>query len=272
MAVTLFAGAMTGWAQTKTCIPEIAQFTDEVYDPSLGNIDTLDKAEFFLRGQLAKGYSDEDAAEAIARFLRARFYHGFSEYRICEDWISRFAGFANRQWLSPIRPEKIMRYKSAGCSQNALVFQELLRRFGISYATVSFWHPWHRATAAKIDGDWYFFDANIEPHRPRLVSMKELLQGDVLRDMYRGKPGVPGYGPSLDLGLQFQQAAKLGKITFTDIDHYPAERGAMAHRIVAWLSVFGWLVGLVISLLAIAVGPQSRIGFLRRAQALLRRN
>lgn len=270
LAATLFASAMTGWAQTKTCIPEISRFTDDVYDPALGNVDTLDKAEFYIRGQLPKNSTKADAAEAIGRFLRQRFYHGFSEYRICENWISHYVGLINHQWISPISPDEIIRYRSAGCSQNTLVYQSLLSRFGIDYATVSFWHPEHRATAAKIDGTWYYFDADIEPHRDRLVRFDEVMRGHVLREMYRGKAGVPGFGHGDDLGLQFEEAAQLGKITFTDIDRYPAERGAFIHRLTGWLSVYGWLVGLAISLLAVVVGPPSRFAVLRRVQAAFR--
>ena len=55
-----------------------------------------------------------------------------------------------------------MKHPNAGCSQQALVLMEILKRKHYSYRKVGF--PHHYAIEVKVNGNWYFFDPNMEPY------------------------------------------------------------------------------------------------------------
>lgn len=116
----------------------------------------------------------------MAYLLRNRFYHGFSAASLEENWIAAIAGY----FYSPkiyfqynVLPDDIMKYPMAGCSQQGIILQTLLKNKGINYKTVQFNH--HYAVTAEIEGKWYFFDTNIEPkfvngNRPSVDKLSDI--------------------------------------------------------------------------------------------------
>ena len=240
--LALFFTAMTGAAKLTPAHPRPTHLQEELFDPALARVDSLDKAEIWIRARLETDeVSDAAIAEEIARFMRLRFFHDLATFRFSDDWVAFMAGFAWSDLAAPVRPDDLMKYRRGICTQQAMVFQALLARFGIDYATVGFDNPPHMLVGAKIDGVWAIYDSNKEPKRSRIVPYSEAAKGDVLAEMYGGKAGSPAFGFNNDVGLQWKRAAKLGQIEIKNVNLYPAPEAALFHSITGFLSAYGWI-------------------------------
>jgi hypothetical protein len=54
-----------------------------------------------------------------------------------------------------------MKHPYAGCSQQAMILMEVMRRKGIDYRKIGF--PHHYALELRFGSHWYYFDPNMEP-------------------------------------------------------------------------------------------------------------
>lgn len=258
LLVALFFAVMSGAAQLMPAAPRPAEPGDELFDPDLARVDSLDEAEIWIRARLdSSNPSDAEIAEEIARFMRLRFFHDLATFRFSHDWVAYLAGFVWRDLAAPVRPDDLLKYRRGICTQQAMVFQALLERFGIDYATVGFDNPPHMLVGARIDGTWAIYDSDKEPRRTRIVSYAEARKGDILAEMYRGKPGTPRYGFDNDVGLQWQRAAKQGHIEIKNVNIYPAPQGAIFHTATSFLSRYGWIVFAFLAML-VRFGPPRR--------------
>ncbi len=166
----------------------------------------------------------------VAKNLRQKFYHGYSAYTLQENWVAALAGY----FFSPkiyfqyiVSPDDIMKYPMAACSQQGIVLQTLFNKKGINYKTVKFNH--HYAVAAEIEGDWYFFDTNIEPDfidgkRPTLNQIEDI---QYLKAIY----------PQFD----FEEVKRvLGKPEYTENNPSMAPKMMFFHQVTYYLSKTLW--------------------------------
>ena len=137
----------------------------ENFDPSLSKINSVnilvEMADSIARvNNIQQGTLTY--AITVASILRNRFYHGFSQYPLNENWIAaageHFLGYG---LASIVKPDDILKYSYGGCSQQTIVLMEVMRRKNISYRSIGF--PHHYASELKFNGNWFFFDPNMEP-------------------------------------------------------------------------------------------------------------
>lgn len=240
-ASALFFSLMTLGAQLFPCSVRPVMEGRGSFDPSLATVDSLDEAEAYVRRQLGSNPTQAQIADEIERFLRLRFFHDLTTFSFCANWIAVMSGAAWDDLAAPVRPEDLMRYRRAQCNQQTMLFQALLKRFGIDYATVRF-RDQHMAVAARVEGTWALYDSDIEFRREGIVPISDVLQGDVLVGLYGGFPGTPRRGYGGNLGLQFQALAQRELITVRGINEYPAPQGAIFHAVTDFLSRYGWLM------------------------------
>src|ERR1051325_10905352 len=65
----------------------------EKFDSSLAYINSTDRLIEVADSLAAKNNIPQGSllyAETVANLLRSRFYHGFSQYRVCDNWIAAF--------------------------------------------------------------------------------------------------------------------------------------------------------------------------------------
>jgi len=137
----------------------------ERYHPVLKAINSVDKLEKFVDAEAVSRKIDIHSPQyslLLAYFISCRFYHGFSHYKMNENWIAavgeKFTGIG----LScKVQPDEILKHPNAACSQQALVMMEILKRKKIDYRKVGF--PHHYALEVRSNGNWYYFDPNMEP-------------------------------------------------------------------------------------------------------------
>ncbi len=137
----------------------------EQFDPSLSYINSIDRLEKYIDSTEVADTISRNSVQyvsGISGAIRYRFYHGFSHFTLKENWIAavgeKFFGYG---LASKVKPDDIMHHEYAACSQQAMVMMEILKRKGLAYRSVGF--PHHFALEVMINGNWYYFDPNMEP-------------------------------------------------------------------------------------------------------------
>ncbi|GAA4321423.1 hypothetical protein [Flaviaesturariibacter amylovorans] len=93
--------------------------------------------------------------------IQRRFEHGYSSYRLSQNWVASLAGSVKRDLAAVVIPDDILTFDNAACSQQTMVLMEALGRKGIDMRTVLF-HT-HFAVEARYNGAWRLLDADVEP-------------------------------------------------------------------------------------------------------------
>ncbi len=137
----------------------------ELFDPSLAHINSIQSLLNFADSSARREHIKNGSlgyAVLVSCILRKRFYHGFSNYTLQQNWIAAAGQLVfGKNIASPVNPNEILKYPYAGCSQQAIVLMEIMKRKNISYRSVGF--PHHYATELNFKNTWYFFDPNMEP-------------------------------------------------------------------------------------------------------------
>jgi len=161
----------------------------EEYDPSLAKrLKSINDILLYAEKEAATANIQKGTlayAELVGGIVSKRFFHGYSHYTANENWMASAAGKYVWWDLSAlVKPEDIMKYPMGACSQQSIVLMECFKRLDIPVRKVGFQH--HFAMEASIDGQWYFFDPNMEPKFPNGVrkSYASLLAADEVYGMY----------------------------------------------------------------------------------------
>ena len=212
----------------------------ELFDPGLAYINSTEKLIKNADSTAsAKKIPQDSLAYAImvSRIIRNRFYHGFSRYPLCQNWIAAVSEHLFGYGLASIvAPDDILKYSFGGCSQQSIVLMEVMKRKHIAYRSVGF--PHHYATELRFKNNWYFFDPNMEPNIPdsdRLESRWNCC-ADSLKKYYdttRFK----------DLDWKF---GKNLNVTMGKVNAAAAPRVSIFHTTTKYLSKTLWLFPLLI--------------------------
>jgi hypothetical protein len=215
----------------KRSIPPV----EEQWVPDLARVQSMDAAMPIVRNYIAKqqGTREERIAKGVDEFVRDRFVHGFSYTPPNDDWLLNFIeAMAKRDLTVPVKPDDILKHRRAMCSQQSIIFMELLRRFNMEFGAVLMSWPdadrynrGHFAVAAKVDGKWRYFDSNIEAATAPLVS--QVIDGTAVADLYPTKPLMV---------KRLQYAAAHGRIRLDHVNDYPAPRGLAMQETTRFLS------------------------------------
>lgn len=209
------------------------------FEPALAarlhSVDALLRYSDSLAKSRGTGQDTLKYANTLAEVVRKRFYHGYSHYALNENWIAALAGRIVWSDLSAIvLPDDIMNYSMAACSQQSIVMMECFKRKGIDYRKIGFDH--HFTLEGKIQGEWYFFDTNMEPDFssvPR-TSFASLRENNKLYAVYRAQLD----SAHLNYTLANQYYGKVNKPA--------APRAALFHSLTRLLSRTLWLFPLLV--------------------------
>jgi hypothetical protein len=135
------------------------------YDRNSDSLQTTSDLQKCISNQfqnLNQSYDTLLFCETISTVIKQRFYHSFTHYRLNENWVAAVAGKLFWKNLSQkVIPDDILKSSNAACSQQGLVFLDILQKNGIEYCTVQ-WKG-HFAVCAKINQKWHYFDPDLEP-------------------------------------------------------------------------------------------------------------
>lgn len=185
---------------------ECTQFTGnnhELFDAKLSRLSDIDEL-----GQLVESvYNDSTSSSQLDSFqymriakllVKKKFYHGNAAYSWQENWICYLLG--KYIWIdfnSLVSPVDVARHCSAMCSQQTMVFTELIRKKGIQYRYVYMKNPvnsmGHFSCEIWLDGRWRYLDVNREliwegVARESEYSFAYILQHNLLSKLYKNYP------------------------------------------------------------------------------------
>jgi hypothetical protein len=161
----------------------------EQYDPSYflkyqtvqDIIDTADN-QFAKKDQNTIPYFN-----FIAGLIRKRFYHGYSSYSLAENPLAFLSGRLIWNHLSAVViADDILKYPMAACSQQAIVLAAIFKARGIDYRKICF--PNHFAIEGFIEGEWRYFDTNMEPDIKEREPIDSIMAKNKFNVIYRHVP------------------------------------------------------------------------------------
>ncbi|MEL0115788.1 MAG: transglutaminase-like domain-containing protein [Gammaproteobacteria bacterium] len=180
-------------------------------------------------------------------FLRKRFHHKTNYLNHTNNWLLLFLNklFPNKGLLGALDPEHIIKEVYGSCSQQAIIFQEIIKTFGFEYSSIGInaelingENFGHFISAVKMDDKWYIFDTNLEPiydrHDSEITS--RLLTGD-----YETLKSLYPYTNFSDLSPSYN-------IVLRDQNSFPATNGLIFQKFTALVSNYIWLVLAIIAL------------------------
>ena len=214
---------------------------NELYDKRLNKLNNMDVLEEYLdKTAILNGakVNTKEYADLARNIVAQRFYHGYACYNIRNSWVAFFAGaFVWGDFCGIVIPDDILKYNGALCSQQAIVFGELLKRKGYKIRKVIL--NGHFCKEVFYDNSWHFYDPDMEPDFPKDMQrpdIKDLITDkDLLNRIYKNKLDKT----SID--------RIFSKYEEGDINVFPAKKMIIFHYAAKVLSDWLWVLFLCVA-------------------------
>jgi hypothetical protein len=214
---------------------------NELYDRELNKLDSMNElAEYLDKTAVLNGVKvDTGEYVNLARNIIAqRFYHGYASYGMRNNWVAFLAGtFIWNDFFGIVIPDDILKYNGALCSQQTMVFGELLKIKGYEIRKVML--NGHFCNEVFYNNSWHFYDPDMEPVFPKDIqrpSIKDLIANkDLLHKVYKNKLD------EVSINRIFSKHEE------GDIDVFPAKKMAFFHYGTKVLSDWLWVLFLCLA-------------------------
>jgi hypothetical protein len=159
---------------------------NELFDHQLYSIKSIDAGvkycdSVYGKNQISKSDTTE-YVDQMARFIKNRFFHGYSHFSFGHNTIGwMLAPILHKNLTATVIPEDIIQFPNAACSQQTIVFFELLK-VGLFDSTPG---AGHFASEVFWNGSWHFYDVNKEPDASILESLGRPSLEEILK-----RPGL----------------------------------------------------------------------------------
>lgn len=210
----------------------------EEFNAKMMQLNSFEKLENSLALTINNNYSDTSLmVNAIDDILRKRFFHSYSTYTYYDNWITTLLGnYVWQDFKFIVNPYHIIKYPMAACSQQGLVFQQMLINHKVKFATVQFNNTngtsGHYAVSAFYSGRWHYYDSNMEPKKIKgNPSIQTLLKDSLL---------VKIYSPQNKEWLKGKINNNL--IARVNENKEAGTRMRLFHSSTAFMSNWGWLL------------------------------
>lgn len=230
-------------------LPENANASVELYDPALSKLDNIDKLISYIDAKYARryhspGFDTAHYVSTVSETIKYRFYHGLAQYRFFENWIAVVASELIWSDLSAVvEPNDILRNPEGLCSQQSIVFMEVLKRKGIKVRKVGLGYvqgPGHFLNEVYYNNDWHLYDTDKEPEWNKIThhhqSIKYYMQHkDSLYKVYENK---------MDKTL-FNKLTE--NVEYGEIGEFPAKNMLFFHRTTKFITyILPFILGSVL--------------------------
>lgn len=215
-------------------------YKDEDFDISLMRINSMDALQKYCDSLHKAAMGQRSYPGIVSEVLRNRFYHGYSYYDTGNNPMAIFTAPLIKDGITAIVvPDDILKFPNAACSQQSIVGMELLKRKGFPVRKVAMFDDvqqvGHFSYEAFYNGDWHYFDSNIEPDvtvlrkfdRPSVAFLKK--HPEIVAAAYSKR----------DTAL-FQRL--IANATVGQINEFPATKAYVYQKVTMILSYFGWAV------------------------------
>jgi len=224
---------------------EVKLLLNEDYSEEVANIKSLDNFKLIIKNKIEKNnLTGLEIAIFIDNFIRKKFFHGTIHYQWYENWVLFLFNFFLPQFEvnAVIDPNDIMKYNYAMCSQQSIIFQEIIKEYNFDYGSVRFNYPSfkHFANAIKFNNQWFFFDTNFEPNYNRYDQKAYHLiinqDFEFLKEIYNQTDAFKGINEITKDDLSKKM------VSLSDVNNFPAKKGLLFHQITYLISWHGWII------------------------------
>ncbi|MES2761309.1 MAG: hypothetical protein V4677_03840 [Bacteroidota bacterium] len=144
----------------------------EMFIPQLRRLNSIEKVVHYTDSMYSALRLEEFDTSRYVRIVsgtvKRRFYHGISNYSLSDNWIIHILGKMCWSHLSAIvNPDDILEYPEGLCSQQNIVFMEVLKKKGITTRAVGLGTiegPGHFLSEVLYDNKWHLYDVDVEPN------------------------------------------------------------------------------------------------------------
>lgn len=154
---------------------KLTPLVKEQFNPHLKWINSVDKLTHLIESKDGLNTNKFDTATYVLRaenLVQQRFCHGLALYSVSENWIAHFLGeYFWNHFSAIVIPNHILRNEDGLCSQQAIVFMEVLRLKGIRHRSIGLGGntgEGHFLTEVFYGGSWHLHDVNLEPDWKKL--------------------------------------------------------------------------------------------------------
>lgn len=220
---------------------------NELFKSELSSLNSVEKVLRYTDSVYSKNnYGNFDTSkyvQIVSNFTKERFYHGLSHYSILDNWIAYLSGKLLWSHLSAIvNPNDILKYPSGLCSQQTIVFMEVLKRKGIRVRSIGLGYkegPGHFLCEVHYNRSWHLHDVTVEPKWEKMSNHHESLDyyfqnKDSLFLAYKGR---------IDRNV-FDNI--MSKVEYGNINEFPAKRMLFFHQVMLALTYIIPLIFLVL--------------------------
>jgi len=213
----------------------------EYFDPSLMHLNSVTKFVDYcdsIYGSHSIRAGDTDRYAIIASLLlRGRFYHGYSCYKLGQNFLATiFAPFIHKDLSAIVIPDDILKHPNAACSQQSIIGMELFKRKGFNVRKVGFFNKnygGHFCFEVFYNARWHFFDPDLEPEIHTLARL--------------GQPSIAELAKNTQLVNSLYARNKrnyvqdeLTTFTYGKINKFPAPNARFYQYVTKYLSYTLW--------------------------------
>lgn len=225
----------------------------EKFDPALVRLNTSEKLVSYIDSIYnSYGLVQFDTVvyvNTVSEVIKNRFHHGLTHYSLSDNWIAALGSDLFWSHLSAIvSTDDILKYPEGLCSQQTIVFFDVLRQKGISYRSVGLGNPegpGHFLAEVYYKGSWHLFDVTMEPEWDKIRLQHENFEyyrqyPDSLFSIYTSKFTRKDFDKIMN------------KVVYGKVNEIPAARMKMFHTvtlIVVYLLPIVFLCLLIVSVL-----------------------
>jgi hypothetical protein len=143
----------------------------ELFDPNLVRLNSLDKIVSYIdslyASQTLPGLDTAAYVSIASETIKKRFCFGLSNYNISDNWIAYASGkLVWSHFLGIVDPNDILKHPCGLCSQQTIVFMEILKRKGVKVRSVGLGPkegPGHFLCEVFYKDAWHLHDVTMEP-------------------------------------------------------------------------------------------------------------
>lgn len=166
----------------------------------------------------------------VDKTLKNRFFHGYSAYNLSDNYMAYLAGKLWSHLSAIVIPDDLLTYNNAACSQQAILFQEILKNKGFKVRKIGFTSSYsgHFCSEVQYGGKNHFFDTNMEANWDSvevIPNTKDLVNNDSLLHK------VYAYLREEQFILFTQNPPIYG-----EWDEYPAKKARLFHQLTKFFS------------------------------------
>jgi len=162
----------------------------EYFDPSLMSLNSISKfvahCDSVYGGSRINAPDTEYYATIIALTLRSRFYHGYSYYKLGQNFMAyMLAPFIKKDLSAIVIPDDILKHPNAACSQQSITGMEVFKRKGFAVRKVGFYNKnygGHFCFEVFYEDRWHFFDPDLEPSINIMIALHHPSVEELSRD------------------------------------------------------------------------------------------